>query len=31
MTVTNDERSEVAKRLRELPTDMYEVEERVGK
>lgn len=27
MTVTNDERREVAKRLRELPTDMYEVEE----
>lgn len=27
MTVTNNERREVAKRLRELPTDMYEVEE----
>ena len=27
MTVTNDERREVAKRLRELPTDMYEVED----
>lgn len=25
--VTDDERREVAKRLRELPTDMYEVEE----
>lgn len=27
MTITNDERHEVARRLRELPTDMYEVEE----
>lgn len=27
MTVTNDERREVAENLRELPTDMYEVEE----
>ena len=27
MTVTNEERREVARRLRELPTDMYEVEE----
>ena len=27
MTVTNNERREVAKMLRELPTDMYEVEE----
>lgn len=26
--VTNDERREVARRLRELPIDMYEVEER---
>lgn len=28
MSVTDDERREVAKRLRELPIDMYEVEER---
>lgn len=27
MTVTNNERREVARRLRELPTDMYEVED----